>query len=184
MEPTLSYQESDSDPRHVKAVEPSLDVESDLLSVLALLPLEHALRDGSHRGVVTPLDGLERPGETFVVLVDLWWPLCFRSRPCVVIPATVKGRERSSAILFFFFSQTRSVITVPLFNWYPESASSGPISIGAAAVCALLESWIWCRDGEGDVALSQCSADIRRERDGREVDQFLREMGVVNIRWR
>ena len=107
-----------------------------------MLPLENALRDGSHRGVVTPLDGFESPGETFVVLVNLWRPLCFRRRSCV-IPATVKGRERSSAILFFFLV-TRSVITVPLFNWYPESAS---ISIGIAAVCALLERRIWCRDG-------------------------------------
>ena len=106
MEPTLSYQEPDTDPRHVKAVEPSLDVESDPLSLMALLPLEHALRDGCHCGVMTPLDGVERPGETSVVLVDLWRPLCFRSRHCV-IPATVKDRERSSAILFF----TRSDIT-------------------------------------------------------------------------
>lgn len=101
MEPTLSYQEPDTDPRHVEAVEPSLDVKSDPLSLMGLLPLEHALRDGCHCGVMTPFDGVERPGETFVELVDLWRPLCIRSRPCV-IPATVKGRERSSTLIFFF----------------------------------------------------------------------------------
>lgn len=94
MEPTLSYQEPDADPRHVKAVEPGLAVEPNPLSLLTLLPLEHALGDGCHSGVMTPLDGVERLGETSVVLVDLWWPLCIRS-PRVI--ATVTGRERSSA---------------------------------------------------------------------------------------
>ena len=96
--PTLAYQEPDADPRHIEAIEPSLDIESDVLSLSVLLPLEHALRNGCHSGVMAPLDGLERLGETLVVLVNLWRPLDIRS-PCV-IPTTVHGRERSSASFF------------------------------------------------------------------------------------
>jgi hypothetical protein len=96
--PTLSNQEPDADPRQVEAVEPSLDIESDVLSLSVLLPLEHALRNGCHSGVMALLDGLERLGETLIVLVNLWRPLDIRSH--CVIPTAIHGRERSSAGFF------------------------------------------------------------------------------------
>jgi hypothetical protein len=84
--PTLAYQKSDADPRHVEAVEPRLYVKSDALSPLILLPLEHALGDGSHCGVMASLNGVERLGKTLIVVVNLWRPFGNRG-PCI-IPAT------------------------------------------------------------------------------------------------
>ena len=84
--PTLAYQKPDAYPRHVEAVEPCLDVESNSLCSLIMLPLEHALGDSRHCGVMASLDVLERLGKTLVVIVNLRRPLGIRS-PCI-IPAT------------------------------------------------------------------------------------------------
>ena len=86
--PTLAYQKPDAYPRHVEAVEPSLDVEPNPLGFLIPLPLEYALSDSRYCGVVTFLDVLERLGETPVVVVNLWWPLGIRN-PCI-IPVTAQ----------------------------------------------------------------------------------------------
>ena len=92
--PTLAYQKPDADPRHVEAVEPRLDVESDALGSLIVLPLEHALGDGRDCWVMTSLDGIERLGETLVEVVNLWRPLGIRG-PCI-IPGNRNGGERQS----------------------------------------------------------------------------------------
>jgi hypothetical protein len=91
--PTLAYQKPDADSRHVEAVEPRLNIEANVLSSLIMLPLEHALGDSCHCGIMTPLDVVERLGEALVEVVNLWRPLGVRS-PCI-IPATVR---RSSVI--------------------------------------------------------------------------------------
>jgi hypothetical protein len=85
--PTLAYQKPDAYPRHVEAVEPSLDVEPNLLGFLMPLPLEYALGDSRYCGVMTSLDGIERLCETPVVVVNLWWPFGIRN-PCI-IPASI-----------------------------------------------------------------------------------------------
>ena len=92
--PTLAYQKPDAYPRHVEAVEPSLDVEPNLLGFLILLPLEYALSDSRHRRVVTSLNGLERLGETPVEVVNLGRPFSIRN-PCI-IPATAQQPRRVS----------------------------------------------------------------------------------------
>ena len=86
--PTLAYQKPDAYPRHVEAVEPSLDVEPDLLGFLIPLPLEYALGDRRYCRVMTSLDGVERLGETAVVVMNLWRPFGIRN-PCI-IPATIQ----------------------------------------------------------------------------------------------
>jgi hypothetical protein len=75
IELTLAYQEPNANARQVEAIKPSLDVETDMLRLLVLLPLEHALGDGCHCGVMTPLDPFQRLGETGIVIVDLGRPL-------------------------------------------------------------------------------------------------------------
>ena len=90
--PTLAYQKPDAYPRHVEAVEPSLDVEPDLLGFLIPLPLEYALGDGRYCRVMASLDGVERLGETAVVVVNLWRPFGIRN-PCI-IPAIIQRPRR------------------------------------------------------------------------------------------
>lgn len=72
--PTLSNQEPDPYPAHVKPVQPLLDALPDPLPPPAALPLEHALRHGGHGGVVPLLDGLQELGEAVVVVVYLGRP--------------------------------------------------------------------------------------------------------------
>jgi hypothetical protein len=90
--PTLAYQKPDAYPRHVEAVEPSLDVEPNPLGFLIPLPLEYALGDSSHCGVMASLDVVESLGETPVVVVNLWRPFGIRN-PCI-IPATAQQPRR------------------------------------------------------------------------------------------
>jgi hypothetical protein len=90
--PTLAYQKPDAYPRHVEAVEPSLDVKPNLLGFLIPLPLEYALGDSRYCRVMTSLDGVERLGETTVVVVNLWRPFGVRN-PCI-IPATAQRPQR------------------------------------------------------------------------------------------
>ena len=150
MLPTLAYQEPDADPRHVEAVEPSLDVESNVLSFVFLLPLEHALRDGSHSGIMALLDGLERLGETLVVVMDLGRPFGICS-PCIVSAITTDSRKRSSE--YSFFSQ-KEVISYhrPLLNRDSKPASART-TIPVAQV--FLDGGVRCGHGERDVALVQ-----------------------------
>jgi len=54
---TLAYQEADADPRHVETIEPGLNIKPDVLRLFVLLPLEDALCDSCHCGIMTPLDG-------------------------------------------------------------------------------------------------------------------------------
>jgi hypothetical protein len=89
---TLAYQKSDAYPRHVEAVEPSLDIEADLLGFLIPLPLEYALGDSRHCWVMTSLDGVERLGETPVVVVNLWRPFGIRN-PCIIPATTQRPRQ-------------------------------------------------------------------------------------------
>ena len=56
--PTLAYQKPDADPRHVEAVEPRLNIKANVLGFLIMLPLEHALGDSRHCGVMTSLDSI------------------------------------------------------------------------------------------------------------------------------
>jgi len=64
---------------------------------------------------------------------------------------------------------------VPLLNGYSEPVRTGdPITIAAASVCAFLDRWVWGRNGERDIAVVQCKANVWRERDGREIDEFLK----------
>jgi hypothetical protein len=155
--PTLAYQKPDAYPRHVEAVEPSLDIEPNLLSFLIPLPLEYALGDSCHCRVMTSLYGIERLGETPVVVVNLWRPFGIRN-PCI-IPATAQ-RPRQSAFISSFSIQ-KAGIAIPLLNGYSEPAWIGdPITIAAATVGAFLNRWVWDRNGECDVALVQCDADI------------------------
>jgi hypothetical protein len=162
----LAYQKPDADPRHVKAVEPGLDVESDALGSLVALPLEHALGDGCYCWVMTSLDGIERLGETLVEVVNLWRPLGIRG-PCI-IPGTATAASANQSLF-----RQKADNTVPLLNGYSEPASIGVV-INVATVCAFLNRWVWCRHGERDIALIKHDADIWWERDGREIDQFLK----------
>jgi hypothetical protein len=124
--PTLPYQKPDADPRHVEAVEPSLNVEPNVLRSLILFPFEHALSDSRHCGVMTSLDCVERLGETPVVVVNLWRPLGIRN-PCI-IPAATEASIR-------YFSIQRVDIAVPFLNGYSEPAWIGdPITMAAATV--------------------------------------------------
>jgi len=146
----LAYQETNADPRHIEAVEPCLDVESDFLSLLAMPPFENALRDGCHSGVMTPLDVLERLGETFVVVVNLWRPLDVRRSPCVIPTIFERPTTPTSVHQLLFHRKGRH--HRPLFNWYPEPVSTGTvgvtITVTEAAVRALLKRQVWRRDGE------------------------------------
>ena len=72
---TLTDEEPDPNTRHVEPVQPRLDVEPDLASLLAALPLEDALGDGGHRRVVALLDVFESLCERAVVLAHLGRPL-------------------------------------------------------------------------------------------------------------
>jgi len=90
--PTLAYQKPDAYSRHVESVEPSLDVKPNPLGFLTPLPLEYALGDSRHCGVMTFLDGIERLGETPVIIVNLWRPFGIRN-PCI-IPATAQRPRR------------------------------------------------------------------------------------------
>ena len=155
--PTLAYQKPDAYPRHVETVEPSLDVEPNLLGFLMPLPLEYALGDSRYCGVMTSLDGIERLCETPVVVVNLWWPFGIRN-PCI-IPAFIS-----------YISIQRADVAVPLLNGYSKP---GPTTIAAAIVCTFLNRWVWDRNGECDVAVVQRVAYIWRERDSREIDKFL-----------
>ena len=49
-------------------------------------------------------------------------------------------------------------IVIPLLNRYSEIGD--PIAIAAATVCAFLNRWVWDRNGERDVAVVQCDADV------------------------
>lgn len=73
-ERTLSKQETNSDPGQIEAIEPSLDFIVYLACVVRSLPFEHALGDGGHGGVVSPLDVLQKFCELGIVVPDFWWP--------------------------------------------------------------------------------------------------------------
>ena len=51
-----------------------LNVEVDVASILAALPLEDTLGDGGDGRVVTSFDGLEGLCEAAVVISDFWGP--------------------------------------------------------------------------------------------------------------
>lgn len=77
---TLPDQEPNANTRHVKPIEPRLDIEPNILRVLFPLPLQHTLCHSRHRRVVSLLDGLEKFRKVLVVLVHFWWPVdtrCF-----------------------------------------------------------------------------------------------------------
>jgi len=73
-ERTLSKQETNSDPRQIEPIKPSLDFIVYLACVVCSLPLEYALRDGGHSGVVSPLDVFQKFCELGIVIPDFWWP--------------------------------------------------------------------------------------------------------------
>ena len=89
---TLADEEADADARHVEAVEPVLDVEVDGAGVLGALPLEHALGDGGHGGVVALLDGLEKTSEGAVIFTDFGGPFRNVRRVCIVSGPGMRGK--------------------------------------------------------------------------------------------
>jgi hypothetical protein len=114
------------------------------LGSLILLPLEHALGDSRHCRVMTSLDGVERLGETPVVVMNLRRPLDVRS--LCIISATA---ARSSVI----FIQKADIIA-PLLDGYSEPAWIGKrIGIADATVCAILNRRVRDRHGERDIRL-------------------------------
>ena len=96
--PTLAYQKPDAYPRHVEAVEPSLDVQPNPLGFLIPPPFEYALGDSRHCGVMSSLDGVERLGETPIVVINLWRPFSIRN-PCI-IPTTAQRPWRRGFISY------------------------------------------------------------------------------------
>lgn len=122
---------------------------------------------------MSSLDGLERLGETTIVVVNLWRP--FSIRNLCIIPATAQRPWRRTIISYV--SIQKIDVDVPLLNGYSEPARIGgdPVTIAAAIICAFLDRWVWGRNGERDVTVMvQCEADIWRERDAREIDKFLK----------
>lgn len=81
---TLPNQEPNANTRHIKPIQPGLDIQPNILRVLLPLPLQHTLGHSRHSRVVSLLDGLEQFREVPVIFVHLWWPVdtrCFSVIP-------------------------------------------------------------------------------------------------------
>lgn len=71
----LTDEDTNTDTRHVEAIEKALHVGLNVLAPSCTLVLEHALGHSSYDGVMPCLDLLETPSEALIVVVDLWGPI-------------------------------------------------------------------------------------------------------------
>jgi len=74
---TLADQKTDSDTRHVKSIQPRLDIVTDVSSIVTPFPLKDALSDSCNGRVMPRLDMFQQLGKPFVVILHLWWPVRF-----------------------------------------------------------------------------------------------------------
>lgn len=89
------------------------------MCLLVSLPLEDALCDGCHSGVMTPLDGFQCESKAFVVVVYLRWPFGVGGFRVVSVRMPV------SAINSLFLMQNLR----PFLDRYPKTAPTKPISV-------------------------------------------------------
>lgn len=80
----MAYQKTDSDARHVKSIQPSLDIVTDMSGIVTPFPLENTLSDSRDGRVMPSLDMLQQLGKAFVVVLDFWWPV--RSVGTCIVP--------------------------------------------------------------------------------------------------
>jgi hypothetical protein len=137
IELTLAYQEPNANAGQVEAIKPSLDVETDVLRLLVLLPLEHALGDGCHSRVMTPLDRFERLGETGIIVVDLGRPLGVGSSRIIPTSENQLCSQRERERYYRPFLDRNSE---------PASIDANAVTIANATVRAFLK--IWRRHGK------------------------------------
>jgi hypothetical protein len=71
---TLADEEADSNAGHVETIEPCLDIETDVASILTPLPLQYTLRNCCHGRVVPLLDRFESLRKAIIVVLYLGRP--------------------------------------------------------------------------------------------------------------
>lgn len=69
---TLPYEEPYSDTTQIEPIQPLLYALPDPPCLLLPLPLQHALRNSSHRRIVPLFNILKQRSERFVVVVHFW----------------------------------------------------------------------------------------------------------------
>ena len=89
---TLTDQETNADAGQVEAIEPGLNVKTDITGVLTSFPLENALCDCSNGWIMPLFDSFQSLCETVVVVLYFGGPI---DRGCLcVIPGAIIGLKR------------------------------------------------------------------------------------------
>lgn len=72
---TLANEKPNAYPREVKSIQPSLNIQSNVLCVLTTLPFKDSLCDGRYCWIVTGLDVSEKLCEPLVKVLNFWGPI-------------------------------------------------------------------------------------------------------------